>query len=87
MPPAPVSSQRLVNPDDIKGMDEEDKLNYIGERIYPIIEELYGDNAPKITGMIIDMEPDDLMSTLESRQALEEKASEANKLLLENPDE
>lgn len=59
---------------------------YIGERIYPLIEEWYGDNAPKITGMIIDMDQEDLMPTLESKANLKAKAAEAYSLLVEDQD-
>ncbi len=68
-------------------MNDEDRRTFIGEQIYPIIEELYGDNAPRITGMIIDMDPSDLMPALESRKALEKLAGEGYNLLMDNPGE
>lgn len=65
-------------------MNEDDRKMFIGERIYTYIEEKYGEHAPKITGMIIDMDPSDLMPTLGSKEALMEKAEEAYNLLTSN---
>jgi polyadenylate-binding protein len=85
---APVAGdESIVSKTEVASMTDEDRKNHIGEKIYPIIEEKYGENAPRITGMIIDMDPSDLMPALESRKALEKLAAEGYNLLMENPGE
>ena len=68
-------------------MDEEERKNYIGEKIYPIIENMYHEEAPRITGMIIDMDPEELRPSLKSREDLERLAKQGYDLLQENPSE
>lgn len=85
---APIGKDAsIVSKSEVSNMNDEERKNYIGEKIYPIIEEHYGENAPRITGMIIDMDPSDLMPALESRKALEKLAAEGYNLLMENPGE
>jgi polyadenylate-binding protein len=72
---------------EISTMDEEQRRNHIGEKIYSLIEEWHGENAPRITGMIIDMETKDLMAAIESKSSLKKVADEGHQLLTQSPDE
>lgn len=83
---APVSTE-IVPKSELENYFGDEKRNYIGEKIYPYIETWYGENAPRITGMIIDMEESDLMPALESEEALKKIASEGYELLINNPEE
>lgn len=84
LPPTKGQDSKVINVADLQGMDEEDKKTHFGEVIYPIIEEKYGDDAPKITGMIIDLEDDNLLAVMNSRNTLMEKAHEGYVLLRES---
>lgn len=84
--PPPPPPQSFISKSELEGLEEDEKRNFIGERIYPLIEEKYNDNAPKITGMIIDMEYHQVMSAISSKQALMDKAKEAYELLVQNGD-
>lgn len=86
LPPPPIAQQPapLINMSEISALGKEDKLTYIGEKIYPLIEEKYGENAPKITGMIIDMDEDDLLPTIQNKESLMLKAAEAQDMLMES---
>lgn len=72
---------------DLSGMSEEDRKDHIGEKIYPLIEKWHGENAPRITGMIIDMNPRDLYPALQSEATLKKLADEGYELLAEQPEE
>ena len=54
----------------------------IGESLYPLIMAQQPENAPKITGMLLDaMDSDELLLLLESPAALSKKVNEATKVI------
>lgn len=61
-----------------------DKKNYIGESIYSKLQDRYGDNTGKITGMLLELSENDLMNALKSYEALSRKAEEAHDVLLKH---
>ena len=56
---------------------EEESTDEIGERLYPLVEELNPVLAGKITGMLLEMDHDDLMVLLNEPTALQDKVEEA----------
>lgn len=77
-----------INGPEYQHSDEDDKRNKIGDLIYPFVEKLAGpDKAPKITGMIIDLEIPELESATCSLATLREKIHEGMELLNEEGDE
>jgi hypothetical protein len=64
--------------------NDADKREKIGEIIYTYIANAAGeDNAPKITGMIIDLPLKDLEKSISNWTELQEKISEGQELLVE----
>lgn len=57
--------------------NEDSQKNILGERLFPLIEQTQGKLAGKITGMLLEMDNNELINLLESRQALNEKIEEA----------
>ena len=68
-------------------VDDDAKKELIGDLIYNYIERLTNeDMAPKITGMILDLEEKDLQDAIKSLKSLTDKVNEGKKLLEEEDD-
>jgi len=86
-PPAqgPTYEQRfegLINSPDYQGADEAAKKNKIGDFIYPfVVSHSNDESAPKITGMIIDLDESDLRESVSTLASLKEKVTEGKNLL------
>jgi len=76
-----VETTRLQN------MDPAERRQEIGNNIYNVIQQSYGEAAGKITGMLLDndriVDPIQLVSNI---QYLQQKAHEAWTLLQQQPD-
>lgn len=74
----------MVNSSEYRESSEDDKRNKFGDLIFQFVEKLAGsENAPKITGMIIDLDLADLEQATSSLFSLKEKISEGMDLLEE----
>ena len=74
----------LVNSAEYQNSDEDDKRNKFGDLIFPYVEKISNqESAPKITGMIIDLELPDLEQATNSLASLKEKINEGLELLEE----
>jgi hypothetical protein len=74
--------QSVLNSDGFKASAEADKREQIGETIYDaILEATSEEAAPKVTGMIIDLPLDDLVTAVGSWDGIQEKVKEGMELL------
>ena len=74
--------QARHNIDPVRAATPEKQKNMIGESLYPLIMAQQPENAPKITGMLLEaMDSGELLLLLESPEALQEKVVEAVQVL------
>jgi len=72
---APLTSAMLTS------AKPHEQKQMLGERLYPIIHQFYGDLAGKITGMLLEIDNAELLHMLEQRDSLRAKADEAVQVL------
>jgi polyadenylate-binding protein len=70
-PLAPITAEDLTT------MSLEDQKTALGERLYVKISDITPDYAPKITGMLLEMEPMEALSLLDNPAKLNAKVEEA----------
>ncbi|XP_048776295.2 polyadenylate-binding protein 1-like [Ostrea edulis] len=56
----------------------------LGERLFPLISQMFPDLAGKITGMLLEIDNSELLYLLESQESLESKVKEAVAVLQAN---
>jgi len=71
---------------DLAALPEEKRKMVIGERLYPLVLEAQPDKAPKITGMLLEMENPEIIELLDSPAALQKKIEEALEVLKKSED-
>jgi len=49
----------------------------LGERLFPVIHQMYPDMAGKITGMLLEIDNSELLHMLEHHESLKAKVEEA----------
>lgn len=54
-----------------------DQKQMLGERLFPLIEQMYSTLAGKITGMLLEIDNSELLHMLEHGEALKAKVDEA----------
>jgi len=64
--------------------NDEDKLDYIGETIYAKIYDENKEKAGKITGMLLNLDVEELIVLLESNDLLDEKIKDAYETLCDD---
>lgn len=68
----------------LAGAPPEVQKNMLGERLYPIIESMYAQEAGKITGMLLEIDNSEILHLLEHHDSLRAKADEAVAVLHSN---
>ncbi|KAL0487997.1 polyadenylate-binding protein PABP-1 [Acrasis kona] len=86
--PVPQSPQQPSDDDvftleNLAQLDEAKLQDVLGERLFPLVQAQEKDLAPKITGMLLDMDVADILHLIESQDALRDKIAEA-RLVLED---
>jgi polyadenylate-binding protein len=81
-PPPPMPHEGALTASALASASPETQRNMIGERLFPLIHQSQPDLAPKITGMLLDMDnTSEILHLLESPEALNAKISEALQVL------
>jgi polyadenylate-binding protein len=81
-PPPPMPHEGALTASALASASPETQRNMIGERLFPLIHQSQPDFAPKITGMLLDMDnTSEILHLLESPEALNAKISEALQVL------
>lgn len=53
----------------------QEQKQMLGERLFPLISQMFPDLAGKITGMLLEIDNSELLHMLESQESLEAKVS------------
>ena len=73
---APLTSSMLA-----AALPQEQK-QMLGERLFPLIQQMHSELAGKITGMLLEIDNSELLHMLESRESLKAKVSGRVRLTL-----
>lgn len=69
----------------LAGADPQQQKNMLGERLYPLIERMYPQEAGKVTGMLLEIDNDEILHMLVHQDSLRAKADEAVTVLNSQP--
>lgn len=83
VPMAPVPGPQPLTVSELAQLSDQMQKKAIGDRLFPLIQAREPEKAPKITGMLLDMDNGELLHLLESQEALGEKINEALQVLHE----
>lgn len=72
-----------INTEKLAELPEDQRKLTLGEKLYPLVATLNAENAPKITGMILELENTEILNLLEDNSALKDKVEEAVRVLNE----
>lgn len=76
-----VANQEPLTTSMLAAAPNQEQKQMLGERLYPLIHEMYPSLAGKITGMLLEIDNSELLHMLESRDALKAKVDEAVSVL------
>lgn len=80
----PQGSSDQLSAEYLANLSDQDQKQLLGDRLFPLVHLREPKNAPKITGMLLDMEVSDILHLIESTDALQQKIKEAVKVLEEH---
>jgi polyadenylate-binding protein len=72
-----VAGQEPLTPAALANATPQEQKQMLGERIFPLIQQMQPDLAGKITGMLLEIDNTELLHMLESRESLKAKVEEA----------
>lgn len=79
--PAPLNTSSIEFSKALLNQEPAMQKRMIGERLYPLISVINANLAPKITGMLLEMDNTELLNLIESPDALSAKVQEALNVL------
>jgi len=72
-----VPGQEPLTPAGLANATPQEQKQMLGERLFPLIQQMQPDLAGKITGMLLEIDNTELLHMLESRESLKAKVEEA----------
>jgi len=72
-----VSGQEPLTANMLSEAPPQEQKQMLGERLFPLIAQMYPELAGKITGMLLEIDNSELLHMLESRESLKAKVEEA----------
>ena len=72
-----VAGQEPLTPAALANATPQEQKQMLGERLFPLIQQMQPDLAGKITGMLLEIDNTELLHMLESRESLKSKVEEA----------
>ncbi|UJR26184.1 hypothetical protein I4U23_007527 [Adineta vaga] len=72
-----VAGQDPLTPAGLANATPQEQKQMLGERLFPLIQNMQPDLAGKITGMLLEIDNTELLHMLESRESLKAKVEEA----------
>jgi polyadenylate-binding protein len=72
-----VAGQEPLTPAALANATPQEQKQMLGERLFPLIQNMHQDSAGKITGMLLEIDNTELLHMLESRESLKAKVEEA----------
>ncbi len=76
-----ISGQDLLTPSVLAQASAADQKQMLGERLFPLIQQIHPNLAGKITGMLLEIDNEELLHMLEFREALAAKVDQAVSVL------
>ncbi|KAF7260808.1 hypothetical protein EG68_02027 [Paragonimus skrjabini miyazakii] len=78
---APLGDQNPLTISALAQLSEEDQKRTLGERLFPLVQEIYPTLAQKLTGMMLGMDNAEVINLLESKESLRAKLDEGISVL------
>lgn len=72
-----VPGQEPLTPAALANATPQEQKQMLGERLFPLIQQMQPESAGKITGMLLEIDNTELLHMLESRESLKAKVEEA----------
>jgi len=76
-----VPGQEPLTITELSAAQPQQQKQMLGERLYPLIQALHPEHAPKITGMLLEIDNAELLHMLDSSESLKAKVDEAVSVL------
>lgn len=72
-----IQGQKPLTSSELAAAQPQEQKQMLGERLFPLIQNMYPDLAGKITGMLLEIDNSELLHMLESQESLQAKVEEA----------
>ncbi|KAA0195236.1 Polyadenylate-binding protein 1 [Fasciolopsis buskii] len=78
---APLGDQNSLTVSALAQLSEEEQKRTLGERLFPLVQEIYPQLAQKLTGMLLGVDNAEVIHLLESKESLRAKLEEGISVL------